>query len=543
MFDYIKEKIIWHWRGQSSSLLTIDINPPVVTLIEIVKRGNDYILESYISDTLSCHLTSFFSDLSSEVVESLASTLKILIKRSGSRCRSGVIALSGPSVVSRQVTLEENTDLADADDIRDQIDLFYDQVIPFPLEDSYYDYVLMGCQPEHNNLLVHSKARGQREVCIAACPRNKVEAWVSLFAAAGVQVEIVTLSSSSIQRALSLILEPLPDSRPKLETEAVITLLDLGKNLSTVYIFQDNRLLLMREFPPYTLELSQELKQQLCEQIKINLEQFMAGQENLTIKSWILSGECSLIEQMRESIEKILAFSVQIADPLAKFHCSDKIPKQDWGKIRAEGSSKMTSLGSMLSAFDNRQGHANIRRINLLPWREKTRQRKNKQFFSFGILVVILAFGFIGMIMGWLYYQTLKVDANIAYLLAAKNNFRESIKEAEALQQDKQTLLKHIEVIDMLQLHRTRWIKFFDALPASIPEGLYLSSLTGKGDTVILEGNARTHCSVAALLKALAEYKGSCSCKDIKLTEIATDSRQDSGLRFKLQFILFANEF
>lgn len=172
-------------------------------------------------------------------------------------------------------------------------------------------------------------------------------------------------------------------------------------------------------------------------------------------------------------------------------------------------------------------------RINLLPWREEERKRKNVEF---GILAGAAA-GVMAILVGLvvLYYsdQISYQNQRNAFL---KNEIKvldsklETIKELETT---KQNLLSRMEIIQRLQGSRPQIVHLFEDLVTTIPEGIWLSSIKQSGDKVTVTGFAESNARVSAYMRNAEE---SVWIKNPKLVNIESES-DGSNAAFTLEFV------
>jgi type IV pilus assembly protein PilN len=160
--------------------------------------------------------------------------------------------------------------------------------------------------------------------------------------------------------------------------------------------------------------------------------------------------------------------------------------------------------------------------LNLLPWREKEREAKKKQFFSLvgGTLVGAASLVFLGNLYmnSLLEYQQSRnqlLETEIAGL-------DQKIKQIEDLDKTRQALLDRIKVIESLQSTRPAIVHLLDEMVNALPKGMYLLHLQQKGTLVQLEGKAESYARVSSYMKQL---DASPWLKSSNLNTITTDSK------------------
>lgn len=140
-------------------------------------------------------------------------------------------------------------------------------------------------------------------------------------------------------------------------------------------------------------------------------------------------------------------------------------------------------------------------KINLLDWRT---ERKNLRQQQFGVMVVAGAL-VAAVIIGLMYYDvTGSIDyqrERNAFLRQQIAEMEKKIKEIEELEKVKQNLVARMKVIEELQASRSAMVHFFDEVVASLPEGVYITSLSQTGTTVKVDGIAESNNRVSQYMK------------------------------------------
>jgi len=142
--------------------------------------------------------------------------------------------------------------------------------------------------------------------------------------------------------------------------------------------------------------------------------------------------------------------------------------------------------------------------INLLPWREELRQEQKKQFLTMAVMTAILALAIWGLI----HFQ---MQRNIDYQLS-RNTFMtneikkldEEIKEIRELKKVRRSLIERMEVIQDLQASRPSIVHLFTEIVSSVPNGVYLESLTQSGNNLLINGEAESNARVSTYMRNLS---------------------------------------
>jgi len=139
--------------------------------------------------------------------------------------------------------------------------------------------------------------------------------------------------------------------------------------------------------------------------------------------------------------------------------------------------------------------------INLLPWREELRKQKQKEFVTTAaasaILAGLLVFGAHLYINGKIEYQTQRNN----YLKAEIDILNKRIGRIAELESMKQGLLARMNVIQDLQSSRPESVHLMDELVRSMPDGVYIDSLTQRNRNLIMTGVAQSNARVSDYMR------------------------------------------
>ena len=142
-------------------------------------------------------------------------------------------------------------------------------------------------------------------------------------------------------------------------------------------------------------------------------------------------------------------------------------------------------------------------RINLLPWREAERKRRQRDFliavagaFVAGIVVVGSTMFVFNQRIEYQKDRNARLEAEIVEL-------EKSIAEIDGLERQKARLIARMEIIERLQGSRPEIVHLFDELTRQMPEGVYLTGLKQTGSEVEITGIAQSSTRVSALMRRI----------------------------------------
>jgi type IV pilus assembly protein PilN len=172
--------------------------------------------------------------------------------------------------------------------------------------------------------------------------------------------------------------------------------------------------------------------------------------------------------------------------------------------------------------------------INLLPWRDELRKRREKEF----IITAVIAALMMGVVVLGVH---LHYDSRIAYQ-EQRNTFIETeiksldkkIAEIAEIKKERDRLKARTQVIQSLQSGRPEIVHVFDELVTTLPEGVYYTKVAQKGRGLSLQGVAQSNARVASLMRSLESSKW---FTNPALVEIKDDTQKDAAVRLS-SFIL-----
>ncbi len=164
--------------------------------------------------------------------------------------------------------------------------------------------------------------------------------------------------------------------------------------------------------------------------------------------------------------------------------------------------------------------------INLLPWREELRVRKQKEFGAMAAIAVVVMAAVVGGV--HLYFQGL-IDyqgARNSYLETEIARLDKKIKEIKNLELEKERLLARMRIIEQLQSSRPEIVHLMDELVDTLPEGVYYTSVQQKGRGLHLKGVAQSNARVSSLMRQL---DASTWLEEPALVQIKREKAEDAG--------------
>ncbi len=176
--------------------------------------------------------------------------------------------------------------------------------------------------------------------------------------------------------------------------------------------------------------------------------------------------------------------------------------------------------------------------INLLPWREWERERKQKEFLTqLGVVLVIgvlLVFG-----AGWQLDNSIdnqnerneRLERGITRLDA-------KIAEIRTLRKEREDLLARMQVIQQLQGNRPVIVRVFDEMVQTLAKGVHYRKLEKQGVELAVSGIAESNNRISALMRSLdgSDWFAEPNLKSIKEDPTNSDYGEQAST-FELSFV------
>ncbi|MEZ5449701.1 MAG: PilN domain-containing protein [Thiolinea sp.] len=172
--------------------------------------------------------------------------------------------------------------------------------------------------------------------------------------------------------------------------------------------------------------------------------------------------------------------------------------------------------------------------LNLLPWRDKAREQKKKQFFALlgfaALLAAVLVFLGHSYMRSAIEYQQQR-NQYLQNEIAVLDKRIERIKKLDAT---KQALLGRMQVIEDLQSTRPAIVHLFDEMATALPGGMYLEQLKQTGTSVNVVGKAESNARVSSYMNRL-DGSPWLSSSNLNIISVAREDGRATPLRdFKL---------
>ncbi|WP_180179383.1 PilN domain-containing protein [Acinetobacter sp. YH12041] len=142
-------------------------------------------------------------------------------------------------------------------------------------------------------------------------------------------------------------------------------------------------------------------------------------------------------------------------------------------------------------------------KINLLPWRDELRIKRNNEFVAICAGALFLGLAAAGST--WFYYdQKLQDQEQANQLVVSTNqNLDVQLKALDGLQDQRNAIVERMKLIQGLQTQRPIAVHLIDEIVRVTPGNMYITKFQRTGDKFTIEGKAESPNTVAELLRNL----------------------------------------
>ncbi len=141
--------------------------------------------------------------------------------------------------------------------------------------------------------------------------------------------------------------------------------------------------------------------------------------------------------------------------------------------------------------------------INLLPWRERLREERKREFLSIVVGFVIIAGGLIFLVDRYFNSEIDMQTARNDFLRSEIRVLDEQVAEINQLRQQKEDIRARMNVITDLQGTRPVIVRIFDELVRTLPDGVFYETVTRTENVIAVEGVAESYARITELMRRL----------------------------------------
>lgn len=351
--------------------LGIDLSPSAVKLVELSQTSKGYQIEAAAMESLP---EGSMEERNPTDIDQIAVAIKRAVKASGTSLKRAVLAVPTTSVVTRTITMPSDYG---EDEIEANIQIEAAQYIPFPLEDIHLDFQVLGYSKGNEAI---------QDVMIVASRRENVDLREDVLKEAGLKAAIVDVEAYALENLFPLIRDDLPsppvlDKKSGTDAELRTAMIDIGGNVTTLYVFQDERVIFTREqsfggdqliqsiadnyglprdraelamrsgelAEDYPTTILEPFKQDVAEQIGNALQFFFAASHYNSVDNLVLVGGGAMVPDLDKLVSSIVSIPTVVANPFEHMKSAKRVNRHN---LLRDAPMYAVACGLAMRSFD-----------------------------------------------------------------------------------------------------------------------------------------------------------------------------------------------
>lgn len=330
--------------------LGIDLSPSAIKLVELSQNSKGYQVEALAMEPLP---EGSMEERNPSDLDQIAAALKRAVKNSGTSLKQAILAVPTTSVVTRTITMP--SDFGE-EEIEANIQIEAAQYIPFPLEDIHLDFQVLGYTKGNESI---------QDVMIVASRRENVDLREDVLREAGLKTVIVDVEAYALENLFPLIRDDLPAAPAKDKTgpdaEPRTAIVDIGGAVTTLYVFQGERVIFTREqsfggdqliqsiadnyglprdraemamrsgelAEDYPTTILEPFKQDVAEQIGNALQFFFAASHYNSVDNLVLVGGGGMTPGLEKLVTSVVGIPAVIGNPFEHMKTAKRINRRN----------------------------------------------------------------------------------------------------------------------------------------------------------------------------------------------------------------------
>lgn len=350
-------------KTKTSSLLGVDISSNSVKILEVSQSGGQYRVERYGIAELP---PSVVVENEIKELDAIGQIIRTLMDKIAPSTFFGAVAIAGTSVITKVIQMQSSLN---DDEILAQLAVDAERFIPYPLDEVYLDFHVLG---------PNSKTTDMNDVLLAASRSEHVDGRVEALLLGGISTKIVDVEAYAIERAYQLMAPSIAQDA----LEKVIAILDIGASTMGLCVVHQGKTIYTREQSFGGKQLIEEIQRRynlspkeafqilksntvqqdfveevltpfrnsVAQQVNRALQFFFSSSSHGQVDHIVLAGGVASIPGVLETVQENLEVPTSIANPFLKMDISDKVKKSE---LFNDAPSLLVALGLALRSFDS----------------------------------------------------------------------------------------------------------------------------------------------------------------------------------------------
>ena len=176
--------------------------------------------------------------------------------------------------------------------------------------------------------------------------------------------------------------------------------------------------------------------------------------------------------------------------------------------------------------------------INLLPWRERLREERRREFLTIMVGFVIIAGGLVFLVDRYFNGEINMQQARNNFVRAEIALLDAQVAEINQLRQQKEDIRARMNVITDLQGTRPVIVRIFDEMVWTLPNGIFYEQVQRTEDVIAVEGIAESYARITELMRNLDDSQW---FEATDLSEFSVVESAETSMSASISFSLTLN--
>lgn len=176
--------------------------------------------------------------------------------------------------------------------------------------------------------------------------------------------------------------------------------------------------------------------------------------------------------------------------------------------------------------------------INLLPWRERLREERRREFLTIMVGFVIIAGGLVFLVDRYFNGEIDMQQARNDFVRAEIALLDAQVAEINQLRQQKEDIRARMNVITDLQGTRPVIVRIFDEMVRTLPEGVFYEQVQRTENVIAVEGIAESYARITELMRNLDDSEW---FEATDLSEFSVIESAETSMSASISFSLTLN--
>lgn len=343
-------------------LIGIDISSTAVKLLELSQAGKGYKVESYTMEPLP---EKAIEDRNIVEIEIVGDAISRAVKRAKPRAQHAAIAVAGPSVITKTITMDGG--MSD-EDMKEQIEEDPAQYLGQEIEEINLDFQIIG---------PNEKEPDRVDILLAACRSETLDQRIAAIEQGGLKAKVVDVEKYALENALIMVAH----NDPEIDEDEIIALIEVGATTSTMSVLGEHKVVYTHEemfggkqlteqiqahyelsyeeaniakraggLPDdYETEILEPFKIEMAQQISHIIQYYYAQSSYGKLSHILIAGGCATIPGVIEHINNKVGGHVTIVNPFAQMSVASRVSKKS---LMEDAPALMIACGLALRTFD-----------------------------------------------------------------------------------------------------------------------------------------------------------------------------------------------